>query len=184
VTQTNTKTNTPTGTSTDTATDTNTPTPSDTFTDTPTYTYTETPTETFTFTHTPTHTGTFTPTDTYTATNTFTYTYTPTITPTFTNSPTPKIDTALDRNYADPLKGDTIKISVKAAAAGESVEIKVYNLSGEKIKQFNFTTAAAGWNEGYWDCKNDAGKTVGQGLYFIRITRAGTVETRKVFIIK
>ncbi|HNZ29765.1 MAG TPA: FlgD immunoglobulin-like domain containing protein, partial [Candidatus Goldiibacteriota bacterium] len=91
---------------------------------------------------------------------------------------------ALDRNYAEPLKGDSIKISVKAAAAGESVEIKVYNISGERVRQFNFNTAAIGWNEGYWDCKNDAGKTVGQGLYFIRITRAGTVETRRVFVVK
>ncbi|MBN2753428.1 MAG: T9SS type A sorting domain-containing protein [Candidatus Goldbacteria bacterium] len=168
VTRTNTQTDTPTDTPVDTVTDTKTPTPSET------YTYTETPTDTFTLT----------PTDTFTATNTFTYTYTPTITPTFTNSPTPKIDTALDRNYAEPLKGDDIKISVKAAAAGELVEIKVYNLSGEKIRQFNFITASAGWNEGFWDCKNDAGKTAGQGLYFIRITREGTVETRKVFIIK
>ncbi|PKL91305.1 MAG: hypothetical protein CVV21_08825 [Candidatus Goldiibacteriota bacterium HGW-Goldbacteria-1] len=184
VTQTNTETNTPTDTATDTATDTQTPTPSDTFTNTATYTYTETPTETYTFTDTPTETYTSTPTYTFTETNTFTHTYTPTITPTFTNTPTPNIDIALDRNYAEPLKGDSIKISVKASVIGELVEIKVYNISGERIKQFNFNTVITGWNEGYWDCKNDAGKTVGQGLYFIRITRAGTVETRKVFIIK
>ncbi|HPI02274.1 MAG TPA: hypothetical protein PKZ78_00415 [Candidatus Goldiibacteriota bacterium] len=184
VTQTNTETNTPTSTSTDTATDTNTPTPSETYTDTATFTYTQTPTDTYTFTHTPTDTNTFTPTDTFTATNTFTHTYTPTITPTFTNSPTPKIDTALDRNFAEPLKGDAIKISVKAPAAGETVEINVFNLSGEKVRRFSFMTTAAGWNEGFWDCKNDSGKTVGQGLYFIRITRAGTVEIRRVFVVK
>ncbi len=184
VTQTNTQTNTPTDTPVDTATDTNTPTPSKTFTDTATFTYTHTHTETHTFTDTPTETFTFTPTDTFTATNTSTKTYTYTTTPTFTNTPTPKIDTALDRNFAEPLKGDNIKISVKAAAAGESVEVKVYNLSGERIRQFSFVTTATGWNEGFWDCRNDSGKTVGQGIYFIRITKGGTVETRRVFVVK
>jgi len=184
VTQTNTETNTPTSTSTDTATDTNTPTPSETFTNTATYTYTETPTHTYTFTDTPTETNTSTPTDTFTATNTFTETYTPTITPTFTNTPTPNINTALDRNFAEPLKGDKVKVSVKSAAAGELIEVKVYNLSGERVRQFSFYSTGAGWNEGFWDCRNDAGKTVGQGLYFIRINQNGAIQTRRVFIVK
>jgi len=45
-------------------------------------------------------------------------------------------------------------------------------------------TTAAGWNEGFWDCRNDAGKTVGQGLYFIRINQNGAIQTRRVFIVK
>ncbi|MBN2753427.1 MAG: T9SS type A sorting domain-containing protein [Candidatus Goldbacteria bacterium] len=184
VTQTNTQTNTATSTSTDTATDTNTPTPSETFTDTATYTYTETPTETSTYTYTPTETFTNTATDTFTSTNTFTETYTPTITPTFTNTPTPNIDTALDRNYVEPLKGDKVKVSVKSQTAGELIEVKVYNLSGERVRQFNFYSTGAGWNEGFWDCRNDAGKTVGQGLYFMRIKQNNTVQTKRVFIIK
>jgi hypothetical protein len=184
VTQTNTQTNTATSTSTDTATDTQTPTPSDTFTDTATYTYTETPTETSTYTYTPTETLTNTATDTFTSTNTFTETYTATITPTFTNTPTPNIDTALDRNYAEPLKGDKVKVSVKSAAAGELIEVKVYNLSGERVRQFNFYTTGTGWNEGFWDCRNDAGKTVGQGLYFMRIIQNNAVQTKRVFIVK
>ena len=184
VTQTNTETNTPTDTATDTATDTQTPTSSETFTDTATYTYTEIPTETNTFTDTPTETYTSTATDTFTATNTFTETYTPTITPTFTNTATPNTDTALDRNYVEPLKGDKVKVSVKSQAAGELIEVKVYNISGERVRQFNFYSTGTGWNEGFWDCRNDAGKTVGQGLYFMRIKQNSAVQTKRVFIVK
>lgn len=171
-------TSTPTSSFTNTFTITNTPTSTHTPSWTPTKTFTGTQTATFTATWTPTNTNTFTPTDTFTITNTPTITDTPTITP------TPKVDVALDRNYADVSKGETVKVMVKTMA-GKKVKVKVFNLSGEHIKDIEFTASADGWSQVEWDAKNIAGKTVGRGIYFIYINVEGLPETvRRLYIVK
>ena len=98
--------------------------------------------------------------------------------------PTPDINQALDKNYADASKGEVINVKINASAAGSLVKVKVYNLTGEHIRDFEFTTAGPGWNQAPWDLKNNAGKTVGQGIYFVRIEAEGEAVIRKVYIIK
>ena len=202
---THTETNTPTQTMTGTYT--NTPTITRTYTDTPTQTGTNTFTLTRTLTYTPsdtntptitlteTETGTFTPTLTmtpsltYTGTNTATPTDTPpftsTITPTFTNTPTPNIEIALDRNYVKPQQGERVKISIRSDTTGREVKIKIYNLTGELIRNMEDIINTAGWNEYYWDCKNDAGNNIGKGIYFIYVNiKDQGQEVRRVYVIK
>ena len=202
---THTETNTPTQTMTGTYT--NTPTITRTYTDTPTQTGTNTFTLTRTLTYTPsdtntptitlteTETGTFTPTLTmtpsltYTGTNTATPTDTPpftsTITPTFTNTPTPNIEIALDRNYVKPQQGERVKISIRSDTTGREVKIKIYNLTGELIRNMEAIINTAGWNEYYWDCKNDAGNNIGKGIYFIYVNiKDQGQEVRRVYVIK
>ena len=205
LTLTHTETNTPTQTMTGTYT--NTPTITRTYTDTPTQTGTNTFTLTRTLTYTPsdtntptitlteTETGTFTPTLTmtpsltYTGTNTATPTDTPpftsTITPTFTNTPTPNIEIALDRNYVKPQQGERVKISIRSDTTGREVKIKIYNLTGELIRNMEAIINTAGWNEYYWDCKNDAGNNIGKGIYFIYVNiKDQGQEVRRVYVIK
>lgn len=75
-------------------------------------------------------------------------------------------------------------INVKAAA-NVNVKIKVYNLTGEVVrKNMDFTTSLDGWNQVEWDAKNDDGKIVGEGLYFIYIEAAGSKKILKVFVVK
>jgi hypothetical protein len=150
-----------------------------TYTPTPSFTRTQTPSRTLTLTIT--STLTFTPTETQSQTGTITPTYT--ITQTWTPLPTPNIDKVLDRNYVDAGKGEVLNVKVRAAA-NRLVNVKIYNLTGELVRTFEFTTAAAGWNQAPWDLKNNAGKIVGEGIYFLRIEADGASAIRKVYILK
>jgi hypothetical protein len=174
---------TPPPTASDTPTRTITATPSET--GTPTFTRTGTPTRTYTPTVTDTVTPTFTISPTWTASPPWTHTVTPTwtITQTFTNTPTPYFDKALDRNYVDVRKGETLKIKIDAPM-GTHVKVKVYNLTGEIIRHMEYDTTAAGWSEYEWNLKNDAGRMVGRGMYFVHIDAEGRSVIRRVYIIK
>ncbi|GEM_PF-3045172 len=196
VTATGTETFTDTGTATQTAT----PSATDTFTASPTFTVsptitesatgTDTATPTSTFTCTPTATGTFTQTFTETATQSATFTFTWTITPTWTitqtptATPEPDENNVLDKNYVDASKGETVNIKVNAAAAGLPVNVKVYGMTGELIRKLSSVSYAAGWNDIIWDVKNESGKIVGQGLYFIEIESQGMKKLRRIYVLK
>lgn len=84
----------------------------------------------------------------------------------------------------DASKGETLNIRVNAAAIGVPVNIKVYSLTGELVRKFEALSYAAGWNDIIWDVKNDDGKTVGQGLYFIEIESQGIKKLRRVYVLK
>jgi len=118
-------------------------------------------------------------------TQTDTHSPTITITSTYTSIPTPNINIALDRNYVKPLHGEQVKISIKSDEIGKEVEFKVYNLTGEVIRKWNGQIYMSGWNEYYWDGKNDSGKFAGQGIYFIHILIKDTgKEVRRIYVIK
>jgi len=82
------------------------------------------------------------------------------------------------------LEGEAVRVKLKASAAGVEVTLKVYNLTGEFLREVKYTTIAAGWNEFNWDVKNAAGKIVGQGLYFMHIKSGGNSVVRKVYVLK
>lgn len=181
-----------TGTDTPTHTETSTPLPSATFTATRTETGTPTEsatasdtatvTSTRTLTGTPTETRTSTPSNT--ATRTWTITQTHTVSPTPTLAPTQDIVAQFDRNFFNPAAGETLQIGTMAAA-GQLITIKGYNLTGEMIRKHAYTAAVNGWNYVMWDGKNDAGKILGRGLYFIHVTRQdGREVIKRVYILK
>ncbi len=186
-TPTSTYTNTPTDTDTLTwtPTGTSTPTDTDTPTNTATPTYTLTNTSTMTGTETWTNTPSITLTQTFTMTGTDTPTYTTTKTPTLTHSPTPNIAIALDKNYINPEQGEQVKIRVRSDRVGEEIRFKVYNLTGELIRKWEGVIYVSGWNEYYWNGKNDANNFAGKGIYFIYITIKDTErEVRRIYVIK
>jgi flagellar hook assembly protein FlgD len=48
----------------------------------------------------------------------------------------------------------------------------------------NSTPDAAGWFNMLWDGKNDCGKKVGRGLYFILIETPYVKSTKRVYVVK
>jgi flagellar hook assembly protein FlgD len=89
-----------------------------------------------------------------------------------------------DKNYFNPGSGETLQVG-SMAGMNVKISIKVYNLTGEMVKKHEYVTAIAGWNLYLWDGKNDAGKTLGRGLYFIHINREdGREEIKRVYILK
>lgn len=103
---------------------------------------------------------------------------------TYTSTPTPNINIALDKNIVDASQNQTLWIKVNVSAAGLSVRAKIYNLTGEYLRELNYITVTAGWNMFEWDLRNTAGKVIGQGMYFVRIESQGATVIRKVFILK
>ena len=90
----------------------------------------------------------------------------------------------LDRNYTHAAAGSVVKARVQVSSAGTKVRIKIYNLTGEIIRRMDFDAPYAGLNEFTWDVKNDAGKYVGRGMYFIYIEANGSTAVRRVYILK
>jgi flagellar hook assembly protein FlgD len=77
----------------------------------------------------------------------------------------------------------TIKVR---ASENESVRVRIFNLAGETVKKMkvNSTPDAAGWFNMLWDGKNDCGKKVGRGLYFILIETPYVKSTKRVYVVK
>lgn len=106
------------------------------------------------------------------------------MTATFTNTPTPSENIALDKNYVKPGEGETVNLKVKAEAIGVEITAKMYNLTGEFVREVKYTTTAIGWNDIEWDVKNAAGKIVGQGIYFVHVKNGSQSVIRKIYVLK
>jgi hypothetical protein len=151
---------------------------------TPTATYT--PTATTTFIQSVTETNTFTITSTMTETLTATLTATPTetVTVTTTSTPAPDENNVLDRNYVDTYNGGAVTIKVNVSYIGLPIGIKVYSLNGELVRRIDSLSYAVGWNSVVWDVKNDGGRMVGQGVYFVEINAQGVKKIRRIYVLK
>jgi hypothetical protein len=171
------------------------PTPTFTFTFTQipaTFTFTQTPTETVQSLFTATYTGTVN--QTYpTATETLdpigsndTATSTPTaesLTPGPTLTFTPAVPVYTDRNYIEPSKGEKLSISCQFPSDGTAL-IQIINLNGEIIKTIVRDFEEKGTHHFEWDAKNDAGKVVARGIYFIHIKQENYNTMKKVVVLK
>lgn len=104
-------------------------------------------------------------------------------------------------NYPNPVKGEVndpknagrTRFTYVLTDGADEVSIKVYTISGRLIKTFNNLPVGVGYHE-YprtlygWDCKDDLGYGLANGVYFYRIiARKGnkTIEkTQKMAILK
>jgi hypothetical protein len=176
-TNTPTRTKTPTFTMTSTVTLTATPTVSPTGTYTRTVTPTSTFTVTFTRTVTPTITQTRTISPTFTTTMSRTVTVSPTISPTITLTATPLSSQTttqtvtitpvmIPRNtiisYPSPARGKELWFYYNAEKAG-SIELELFNVSGEKVTSLNAAVAQPGYGRLRWELSK-----VSPGIYLYR----------------
>ena len=94
---------------------------------------------------------------------------------------------ALLANYPNPFNPDTW-ISYQLAK-GNDVEIKIYNLNGQLVRNLHLGYRAGGYylskeKAAYWDGKNEAGEAVSSGIYFYHLSAGGFQVVRKMAIIK
>lgn len=122
------------------------------------------------------------PSDTFTVSPTtsptITVTLTPTISPTFSHSPTatptsvstaiPSLKIHLFSANPDPFGDSGIYIPYWISTAGK-VDIRVYTVSGETVRDLPSYHALGGNNEEFWDGANNAGKKVQNGMYIYRV---------------
>jgi PKD repeat protein len=79
---------------------------------------------------------------------------------------------------------NSLKISFSSEKM-ENVEIKIYNLKGQKVKTLTKNEYQTGNHEIYWDLNCENGKHVSSGLYFYSIkSENGSVQCGKFLVIE
>ncbi|MBD3161161.1 MAG: hypothetical protein GF346_03170, partial [Candidatus Eisenbacteria bacterium] len=58
----------------------------------------------------------------------------------------------------------------------------VFDAQGRKVRSLENVPSAAGWRELTWDGRDDAGRTVPNGTYWVRLWVPG--ETRTVRVVR
>ncbi|OQY29372.1 MAG: hypothetical protein B6244_03940 [Candidatus Cloacimonetes bacterium 4572_55] len=89
---------------------------------------------------------------------------------------------AVDQNYPNPFNPiTTIRYAIPRAG---DVEIRVYNISGQRVKTLVDKQQETGYYSVIWDGRNERGSQVGSGTYFY-VVKAGSDEAmRKMVLLK
>jgi flagellar hook assembly protein FlgD len=61
------------------------------------------------------------------------------------------------------------------------MKLQIFNLKGQLIRSITSDSAKS---EIAWDAKDEAGKDVANGIYFVKLSQAGRSVTKKVTRIK
>lgn len=94
----------------------------------------------------------------------------------------PKMAAALGQNTPNPFNPTTmINFSL---GAREHVTVSVYDASGRLVRTLLDETRGAGSHDVQWDGRDDAGVTVGSGVYFYRLTAGNHSESKKMVMLK
>lgn len=88
----------------------------------------------------------------------------------------------LHQNYPNPFNPSTT-IIYDLPAQGD-VRLEVFNLIGQKVRTLVHASQTPGTYRVEWDGRDDAGNTVGTGVYFYKLVRGEQVETRKMVFVR
>lgn len=89
---------------------------------------------------------------------------------------------ALYQNFPNPFNPETtIRYSLAAPA---EVRLAVYNLKGQLVKELAKENLPAGNHQAVWDGRDNAGKTVGSGIYLYRLQSGDYSKTLKMILAK
>lgn len=99
-----------------------------------------------------------------------------------TSVPTPASTTALFQNHPNPFNPSTsIRFELKQNA---NVTLSVYDARGAHVTTLAVGPYARGAHDVVWNGTDAKGGHVGSGVYFYRLTAAGTTLTRKMVLLK
>ena len=89
---------------------------------------------------------------------------------------------SLSQNYPNPFNpATTISYTLPDA---QNVDIAVYNIKGDLVKQLASGYQDAGLYNVTWDATNDAGQKVTTGVYFYRIKAGSFTDTKKMTLMQ
>jgi hypothetical protein len=92
-------------------------------------------------------------------------------------------DVTILNNVINPTTGEKVYLNYRLSSRGR-VTIQVFTLDGNLVKVLRRGTREAGeWTEA-WDGRNNGGRIVARGMYFIRIVGPDIDEIRKVMVVK
>jgi FlgD Ig-like domain/Right handed beta helix region len=88
----------------------------------------------------------------------------------------------LHNNYPNPFNPETnISFSIPAE---QKVELTIYNLKGQKVRQLVNGQLASGKHSIVWEGKDNNGKLVGSGLYFYKLRTDNKEISKKMLLLK
>jgi hypothetical protein len=91
----------------------------------------------------------------------------------------------LAQNYPNPFSpATTIAFRIAPASGGESVDLKIYDICGREVRTLMNERKTPGSYAVVWDGRDGAGLEVSSGVYFCRLEAGGSVETRKMLLIR
>jgi hypothetical protein len=86
-------------------------------------------------------------------------------------------------NVINPNRGESAYVLYYLAKSGR-VTIQVFTLDGTMVKSLRHEHREAGEYREAWDGKNNGGRAVARGMYFIRVVGPDIDEIRKVMVVK
>ncbi len=109
----------------------------------------------------------------------------------------------LEQNYPNPFNPETkipfvLDESLFADGRPVVVSLRIFNLlqqlvaspvalghpAGEGVKLLGLEYTQPGRYEAYWDGKDQSGRQVASGIYFMQLTVNGVSTTRKMYVLK
>jgi len=79
-------------------------------------------------------------------------------------------------NYPNPLKNFTnFVFFIAGDSKPTNCKIKIYTVSGKLIKSIHFS-GNIGYNQVYWDARDDDGETIANGIYFYKVIIEGAYK--------
>jgi hypothetical protein len=86
-------------------------------------------------------------------------------------------------NVINPDKGESVYLDYVITRGGR-VTIQVFTMDGNLVKVLERSSKGAGEYIVEWNGRNNGGRAVARGLYFIRVVAPDLDEIRKVMVVK
>jgi len=91
----------------------------------------------------------------------------------------------LHPNYPNPFNPETnIRFEIPANAINSSVKLTVYNNLGMEVRTLINGSVEPGIHSLAWDGRNDSGKLMASGVYFLRLETGTFNQTRKMLLAR
>ena len=94
-------------------------------------------------------------------------------------------DFRLRQNYPNPFNPTTTISFAMNDENFEDLELVIYNIKGQRIKQLEIRNVKLGMNEVVWNGVDEFGKSISSGVYFYKLVGDGkTIDTKKCLLLK
>jgi hypothetical protein len=94
----------------------------------------------------------------------------------------PVLVSGLDPCRPNPFNPATT-ITFRVATSGQAM-LRIYDVSGRRVATLVDGSVTAGEHSLRWDGRNDAGRTVASGIYFMRLDAPGFMQVRQMTLIR
>ena len=78
----------------------------------------------------------------------------------------------------------TLDLAVPSAMAGGEYDLSIYDLSGRRVKRVDSGLAPVGRFSLKWDLRDERGRPVDGGVYFVRFTLGGKAVSHKLVVLQ